>query len=508
MTATDINAMNMEKRIACEELLNRITDVKTAADFIEDGMTVAVSGFTPSGCPKVVPTELARQVREGERKIKINLLSGASTGPEIDEGFSSLGIVDKRFPYITSSGMRKDINKGETKFSDMHLGSMAESLRYGHFGKLDVAIIEACFITKDGGIVPTTAVGCSNTFAEYADKVIVELNINQPMDLFGLHDLYDMDDPPMRKPIPLISPEQRIGETAILVPPEKIAAIVLSDSVEKPRPLAAPDENSSEIARHIVELLKRERDAGRISAHNAPLQSGVGSVANAVLDGLRDSDFTHLKFFSEVMQDSILTLFDLGKADFCSCTSLSMSEEGMNKLFSNFDKYKDKLLLRNSEVSNNPEVIRRLGVIAMNTAIEVDIYGNVNSSHMMGTNVYNGIGGSCDFARGASLTIFMTNSTAKNGLISSIVPMVSHVDHVEHDVDIIVTEQGLADLRGLSPKERAVEIINKCAHPDYREMLMEYFNRAIQASGPSQTPHDLSKCFSFHQKYLETGSMK
>jgi Acetyl-CoA hydrolase len=250
-----------------------------------------------------------------------------------------------------------------------------------------------------------------------------------------------------------------------------------------------------------------ERDAGRMSADRVPLQSGVGSVANAVLEGLADSDFEHLSFYSEVMQDAVLTLLDSGKADFCSATSLSLSGDALSGLLARLDEYKGKIVLRDSEVSNNPEVIRRLGVIAMNTAVEADIYGNVNSSHMMGTKIYNGIGGSGDYARGASVSIFMTASTAKDGKISSIVPCVTHVDHTEHDVDVIVTEQGLADLRGLSPKERALCIIRNCSHPDYRALLLDYFDRACTECGEVQTPMLLDECFSFHRRFRETGSM-
>ena len=101
----------------------------------------------------------------------------------------------------------------------------------------------------------------------------------------------------------------------------------------------------------------------------------------------------------------------------------------------------------------------------------------------------------------------MTGSVAKDGAVSSIVPMVPHVDHTEHDVDVLVTEQGLADLRGLSPKERALCIINNCAHPDYRPLLLEYFRAACAACGDSQTPHLLDRCFSFHERLRRTGSM-
>ena len=125
-----------------------------------------------------------------------------------------------------------------------------------------------------------------------------------------------------------------------------------------------------------------------------------------------------------------------------------------------------------------PEVIRSLGVIAMSTMIEADIYGNGNSAHAMGTSIMNGISGSGDFARNGHLSIFMTPSVARNGTISCIVPMVSHVDPTEHDVQVIVTEQGLTKLRGHSPTERAKRIIGNCAHPDFRPALRDYFDRA------------------------------
>ena len=134
----------------------------------------------------------------------------------------------------------------------------------------------------------------------------------------------------------------------------------------------------------------------------------------------------------------------------------------------------------------------------MNTAIEADIYGHVNSSHMGGSRIYNGIGGSGDYARNAYLSIFMTNSVVKNGTVSCIVPFATHIDHTEHDVDVLVTEQGYADLRGLSPKERAVRIIENCAHPDYRPQLRAYFQEACKLSGGAQTPHNLKECFAFN----------
>ena len=158
-------------------------------------------------------------------------------------------------------------------------------------------------------------------------------------------------------------------------------------------------------------------------------------------------------------------------------------------------------------MSNHPEVVRRLGILAINGMVEADIYGNVNSTHVMGTDIINGIGGSGDFARNGYICFFVRPSIAKGGDISGIVPMVSHVDHTEHDTQILVTEQGLADLRGLSPRQRAKVIIENCAHPDYKDELRSYFERAC-AEAQGHTPHILSEALSWHDRFRKTGSMK
>jgi acetyl-CoA hydrolase len=111
----------------------------------------------------------------------------------------------------------------------------------------------------------------------------------------------------------------------------------------------------------------------------------------------------------------------------------------------------------------------------MNTPVEVDIYAHANSTCVMGSRMLNGLGGSADFLRSAKYSIMHTPSSRPSKTdptgVSCIVPMCTHVDQTEHDLDVIVTEQGLADVRGLSPKERARVIIKKCAHPDYVPIL-------------------------------------
>ena len=149
-------------------------------------------------------------------------------------------------------------------------------------------------------------------------------------------------------------------------------------------------------------------------------------------------------------------------------------------------------------------MVRRLGIITINTAIEVDLFGNVNSTHVMGSNMMNGIGGSGDFTRNGYISIFTCPSLAKGGKISPIVPLVSHMDHSEHSVQVVVTENGVADLRCKTPHERARLIVSKCAHPDFRSELHGYFDSVTKG----QTPTTLSAAFAMHQRFLETGDMR
>lgn len=494
-------------RIRCEKLKEKIMSPDEAAKLINDGDFVGTSGFTPAGYPKAVPSALARRVDGGE-KIQIDLMTGASVGPELDGFLAERGIIRRRYPYQTNSSLRNSINAGRVSYNDIHLSHSAQYLNYGFLGRMDLAIIEAVAITEEGGIVPSTSVGNSNIFVECAKKVIVEINTSQPADLEGIHDIYSPLNPPDREAININKTSDRIGTPYIPCDIEKIAAIVITDMGDKTNKVAPIDDVSKQMAENLIKFLETEVEKGRLPKNLLPLQSGVGSVANAVLGGLCRSNFTNLDIYSEVLQDSVIDLMDCGKIKTASATSLTISPERIEEFKANFSKYKSHIILRPEEISNNPEVIRRLGIISMNTAIEADIYGHVNSTHIMGTRMMNGIGGSGDFTRNAYISIFTTASTAKDCKISSIVPFVSHVDHTEHDVMVLVTEKGVADLRGLSPKERAERIIENCAHEDYKEMLWDYFRRAKEATKNSHTPHILSQALSWHERFLKTGTMQ
>lgn len=483
--------------------LDKVVSAEEAASWIEDGMNIGMSGFTLFGEPKEFPLALSKR---GETEdFKINLYTGASLGPAADQSMAEAGIINLRVPYQGNPVMRKKINTGEIYYIDQHVSHTAEEIRKGSLGKIDYAIIEAAAITEEGYIIPTGSVGNSPIFVEKSENVIIELNTTAPKAYEGLHDILVLGNQGERREIPMYKVSDRIGEIGIKVDPDKVKGIVLSEQPDIPSPLFEPNEETQQIANNLLEFLAGEVKAGRLTESLAPLQSGVGSVANAVLNGMKNSQFKDIEVFSEVLQDGIFDLIDAGVVKFAAGTSFSLSKKRVDSLSADLEKYKDKVLFRSQEISNHPEIIRRLGVISFNTAIEVDIYGNVNSTHVSGTKVMNGIGGSGDFARNARITIFVTSSLAKDGAISTIVPFVSHVDHTEHDVDVIVTEQGYADLRGLPPVKRAEKLI-EIAHPKYRPQLRDYFLEAKEKVG-GHTPHILEKAFSFHTNLKEKGTM-
>lgn len=491
------------QRLRNKQLHDLVVTPEEAAGWIQDGNTLGLSGFTKSGDAKAVPYALIERAKT--EKFKVNVYTGASMGSDVDKLFAEAGIINKRLPFQAEPSMRKSINAGDMYFVDQHLSHTAELLRNDVIDPVDFAIVEAVAITEDGQLIPTTSVGNSMVFIQQAKNVIVEINLAQPEELEGIHDCYAPSKQGMRSPIPLTRPEDRIGTIGIPLDLDKVRGIIFTNQKDSPSTIVPPDDETVIMAQHLIEFLRGEIQAGRLTNSLAPLQSGIGSVANAVFHGFLDSEFTDLEVYSEVLQDAVFDLFDAGKVKFASSCSLTLSEEKMKHFYANFDKYRERLILRPQEISNHPELIRRMGLISINTALELDIYGNVNSTHVLGTKMMNGIGGSGDFARNARLGIFVTKSIAKDGKISSVVPFVSHVDHTEHDVDVIVTEQGYADLRGKAPRERVELIIENCAHPMYRDQLREYYNEALQRGG--QTPHVLEKAFSWHTNFATNGTM-
>ena len=479
-----------------------------AATYVKHDDNVGFSGFTPAGCPKVIPEAIARRAeqehKEG-RPFKIGMFTGASTGDHLDGALARAEAVKFRTPYQSNKDMRTLLNAHGAEYFDMHLSELAQSLRYGFLGRVDVAIVEAVDVTEDGEIVPAEGVGILPTICRLADKILIELNRFHPKELRGIHDIYEPEDPPMRREIPVYKPSDRIGQSFVKVDPKKIVGVVETNREPDGSKFAPLDDVTLAIGRNVSDFLVGEMKAGRLPKSFLPLQSGVGNVANAVLGCMGENEaIPPFTVYTEVIQDAVIKLMDQGRVTFASGCSLSVSHEALREIYSRLDFFKDKLLLRPQEISNNPEVVRRLGVITINTALEADIFGNVNSTHVLGTKMMNGIGGSGDFTRSGYVSIFTTPSTAKDGKISSFVPMVSHMDHSEHSVKVIISEYGVADLRGKSPVQRAREIIERCAHPEYRPLLHAYLDRGVKG----HTPQSLDACFAFHRAFIETGDMR
>lgn len=481
-----------------------------AAKLIKNGDTLSFSGFTAAGTPRVVPQALARRAEEEHaagRDFKVNLFTGAVTNDALDDALAKAHAVGKRMPFNGSSAMRAAINAGEVNYFDMHLSVVGQYVRYGFLGKVDFCIIEALDLNDKGEIVLSGGVGCVDTYSQVAEKIIVELNSAYSPDIKGMHDIYTPATPPHRREIPICEPSDRIGSPVLQVDPKKIVAVVDCNYRYGVKPFSAIDETTAKLGDNVVNFLTEDYLAGRIPPGFLPIQSGVGNISNAILHSLQEApEIPPFKLYTEVLQDQVVELIDTGRCIFASSGSLALSDEVYDHVMRDIEFYKNHIILRPYELSNHPEIVRRLGIIAINTALEADIFGNVNSTHVLGTKMMNGVGGAADFARNAYLSVFICPSIAKGGSISAIVPYVSHVDSSEHSVMILITEQGIADLRGKSPRERAETIIENCAHPDYRPLLREYLHLMDGQAG--HTPMSLGKAFAFHQEFMASGDMR
>lgn len=482
-----------------------------AAALIKNGENIALSGFTPSGVAKAVTKELAK-IAEAEhaagREFQVGVFTGASTGQSTDGDLANAHAIRYRAPYTTNPDFRKHVNMGEIAYNDIHLSQMAQELRYGFMGEVDWAILEVCDIEECGDTCRaylTSAGGISPTAARLAKHVILEHNTFHSTGAKLLHDVYELQDPPLRQPIPLTGVGDRIGKPYVEIDAKKIVGVVECNIPDEARAFKDLDPVTTQIGMNVAEFLLADMRRGIIPQSFLPLQSGVGSTANAILAALsQDKNVPDFNIFTEVLQDAVVDMMLEGRVKDASACSLTVTNESLMKVYDNIDYFKNHLTLRQSEISNSPELIRRLGVIAINTALEVDIYGNANSTHISGTKMMNGIGGSGDFERNAYISIFTCPSVAKGGLISSVVPFVSHQDHSEHDVNIIVTEQGVADLRGKSPMQRAECIIENCAHPDYRQLLWDY----LKIAKGGHTKHCLPAAFAMHDTLSRKGDMR
>ena len=490
----------------------RLTAAEAAA-LIHHGDMMGLSGFTPNANPKAIFRELSKRaitLHEQGVEFQVGILTGASSCQSVEGDMAVAKAIKFRAPFSTNKDFRTHTNLGEVDYEDMHLGHMAERLRRGFYGELDWAIIEVSDLEegeKECKAYLTSAGGIVSTIARLAKRVILEHNqFHNPNSKF-LHDTWEPRECwEGREVMDIHAPYDRIGKNYVSIPAKKIVGVIESYIPEEARAFKEPDEQTMQIGLNVAELLANDMKHGRIPRQFLPIQSGVGATGNAVLKALGTSPLIpRFNVYSEVVQDAAIDYMLEGKIIDASATAMTVTNEALQRVYDNMDYFSKHLTIRQSEIANSPEVIRRLGVIALNTAVECDIYGNENSSHICGSALMNGIGGSCDYERNGYLSIFTTPSIAKGGTISAIVPMCCHVDSTEHDVDIIVTEQGVADLRGKGPVRRAHEIIENCAHPDYRPLLRDYLKH-IAPMG--HEPQHMRAALAFHDTFLRKGDMR
>ncbi len=479
-----------------------------AAAMVSHGETIGFSGFTSAGTPKEISLALARRAQAEHiagQPFKLGVVTGASTGDSLDGALARADAISWRTPYQSHSVLRGLINSDKVRFFDQHLSEVSQSARYGFMGKFHWAVVEACDLRDDGEIVLTSSVGASPTFLNLADRILIELNSYHPPTLRGLHDILEPRDPPFREPLPLVRVSDRMGEPVVRVDPKKIVGVVKSHLPDEVDPFKPVDDRTRRIGENVANFLAGELRAGRIPPGFLPLQAGVGNISNAVFAALAGHpDIPDFEMFTEVIQDSCIPMIESGRITFASSCALTLSPPLMERFYADLDFFRSRIVLRPQEISNHPELVRRLGVISLNTALEVDIFANVNSTHVMGQSLVNGIGGSGDFTRNAYLSIFVCPSTVKGGTISTVVPLATHIDHNEHSVQVIITENGVADLRNTSPPERARLIVERCAHPDYHDVLLDYFGNIHRG----HTPQTLSTAFALHEQYLHTKDMR
>ncbi len=471
-----------------------VMDAATAADEVADDATMLVSGFGSVGYPKAVPVALA----ESGRDLALTVVSGGTVGQEIDEALVEADAMARRYPFVAREAAREAVNAGTIAFSDRHVAGLGDDVRFGGLVDPDVTVVEALAVGEDY-LIPTTSIGQTPAYVAATDRLIVEVNRAQPRSLAQIHDVYRQADPPEREPIPLSAPGERIGDHRVEFDSDNLVAVVETDWRDQPYTFREPTTDDETIAENLADFLAREVDRSPLFEESLRLQFGVGSLGNALMGAVADADVgdRDLLYFGEVIQDGLLDLLDSGELEAASATSLALSAEGQDRLFADVERYAEDVVLRPTPISNDGGLIDRFGVVAINSALEVDLSGHANATHVGGTHIVGGMGGGGDFMRHAALSILALPSTAAGGDVSRIVPLATHVDHIEHDVDVVITEQGVADLRGTSPRERAGLLIEECAHPTFREDLEAYRERAVERGG--HEPHDLDSAFDWQR---------
>ena len=174
-----------------------MTTPEKAAALVPETATLLVSGFGGVGYPKLVPEALA--AADGERGLTV--VSGGGVGDEIDRALVESGDMARRYPFVPNETSRAAANDGRIAFHDRHISRLADEVRFGGLragmrGET-IAVVEAVAVGPDW-LVPSTSIGHTPAYVGAADRVIVEVNRAQPVELARVHDVHVRGGPPNR----------------------------------------------------------------------------------------------------------------------------------------------------------------------------------------------------------------------------------------------------------------------------------------------------------------------
>lgn len=480
-----------------DRLKGKVCAPDEAASLIRDNAVVAASGYTMAGAPKATLMALADRGRAGEIR-QIDLITAAQLPVEVENALAEAGILRRRAPFTVSDSVRKMSNSQQLHYVEVAMGKMPRLLASGSFGRPQTAVIEILGLGDDGQAIPTTSVGVNQLMCQMAEQIILEVNSAQPELLCGIHDVYES---PTHTGTTLASPGARVGSPFLQLDLSKIAAIVYTQAPDPVSATSNPTRAETAICDNLLDFLAQTFPGDTLP----PIQTGIGGLSKAILTRLQTGRYRDLEFFCGALQCEMVQLLIQGKATLLSGGSIQLDPDTVKQLREFGPTLADHLVLRSMEVCNGSAAISSVGVLALNTGIEVDMFGNVNSSHIGGSRLVNGIGGGAAFAGNAQLSVVLMPTSRKGGSISCFVPYTPHVDIIHHDVDVIISEFGVADLRGRDDVECARQIIQNCAHPSYRAALESVLNRALSKGG--HHPLSLADSFAWHEHFQLHGTM-
>lgn len=342
---------------------------------------------------------------------------------------------------------RKVHSQGRESYIPNNLHEAATRKLYAAKGRVNVFFGTATPPDSRGFLSLSLGLVIEKQLIEAADLVIIEVNENLP---------------------------RTHGDTQIHI--SEVDYLVENHVPLAQLPLAAPSEAEEAIGGYIAEMIE----------DGSTLQLGIGGIPNAITRFMLDR--RDLGIHTEMFTDGMVDLYEAGiitnkRKTLWKGKMVGAFALGTQKLY-DFVNDNPGVEFQQGSVTNDPYVIgRNYKMVSINTALQVDLMGQV-CSQSIGNRHFSGTGGQLDTHRGAQLSeggrgIIALRSTAKDGTLSTIVPMLSEGAEVtvpSHDVDTIVTEYGMADLKGLCLRDRAAALI-KIAAPQFRDQLKEEIQR-------------------------------